>query len=56
MLGGYALMPALKGIMALLTGDRTWLRVRAPLVSLKPEEFKALEKAIGDFGIDLKSD
>ena len=56
LLGSYSLMPALKGIMALLTRDNTWLRVRAPLVALKPEEFKALEKTIHDFGIDLKSD
>ena len=56
LLGGYALMPALKGIMALLTRDNSWLRVRAPLVALKHEEFKALEKTIRDFGIDLKSD
>ena len=56
MLGGYALMPALKGIMAILSGDNAWLRVRAPLVALKQEEFKALEKTIRDFGIDLKSD
>ena len=56
LLGGYALMPALKGIMAILTGDTAWLRVRAPLVALKPDEFKALEKSIRDFGIDLKSD
>lgn len=56
LLGSYSLMPALKGIMALLTRDTTWLRVRAPLVALKPEEFKALEKTIHDFGIDLKSD
>ena len=56
LLGGYALMPALKGIMAILSGDDTWLRVRAPLVALKPEEFKALKTTIRDFGIDLKSD
>lgn len=56
LLSGYSLMPALKGIMALLTGDNTWLRVRAPLVALTPEKFKALEKTIRDFGIDLKSD
>ncbi|UUZ67958.1 dihydrodipicolinate synthase family protein [Polaromonas sp. P2-4] len=55
-LEGYSLMPALKGIMALLSGDETWLRVRAPLVALTPDEFKALEKTIGTFGIDSKSD
>lgn len=56
LLGGYALMPALKGIMAIVNHDNSWLRVRAPLVALKPEEFKTLEKTIRDFGIDLKSD
>ena len=56
LLGTYSLMPALKGIMAVLTSDETWLRVRPPLVSLKPDEFRALEKTIRDFGIDLKSD
>lgn len=56
LLEGYSLMPALKGIMALLSGDQTWLRVRAPLVALTPDEFKALEKSITAFGIDTKSD
>lgn len=56
MLGGYSLMPSLKGIMAILTNEPAWLRVRAPLVALKPDEFKALEQQIRDFGIDLKSD
>ncbi|MES2362507.1 MAG: dihydrodipicolinate synthase family protein [Pseudomonadota bacterium] len=56
LLEGYSLMPALKGIMAILSGDQAWLRVRAPLVALAPTEFKALEKAIQAFGIDTKSD
>ncbi|MGH8649458.1 MAG: dihydrodipicolinate synthase family protein, partial [Burkholderiales bacterium] len=56
LLEGYSLMPALKGIMAILSGDQTWLRVRAPLVALTPDEFKALEKSITAFGIDTKSD
>lgn len=56
LLDGYSLMPALKGIMAILSGDQAWLRVRAPLVALSPAEFKALEKAIQAFGIDTKSD
>ena len=34
LLGGYALMPALKGIMTILSGERAWLRVRPPLVAL----------------------
>jgi 4-hydroxy-tetrahydrodipicolinate synthase len=52
----YSLMPALKGIMAMLSGDKDWLRVRAPLVALTPDEFLALEKSIRTFGIDTKSD
>lgn len=50
-LEGYSLMPALKGIMALLSGDETWLRVRAPLVALTPDEFKALEKPLALSGL-----
>jgi 4-hydroxy-tetrahydrodipicolinate synthase len=56
LLEGYSLMPALKGVMAMLSGDPAWLRVRAPLVALTPQEFQALEKAINAFDIDSKSD
>jgi 4-hydroxy-tetrahydrodipicolinate synthase len=56
LLNGYSLMPALKGIMAMLSGDKAWLRVRAPLVALTPDEYQALEKTIAAFGIDTKSD
>ena len=56
LLGSYSLMPALKGIMAMLSGEPAWLRVRAPLVALTPDEFKKLEKTIHNFGIDPKSD
>ncbi len=56
LLSGYSLMPALKGIMAMQSGDKTWLRVRAPLVALTPDEYQALEKTITAFGIDTKSD
>jgi len=52
LLGGYSLTPALKGIMAIVTGDRAWLAVRPPLVALSSEEFAALERAIRAFGID----
>jgi 4-hydroxy-tetrahydrodipicolinate synthase len=34
-LGGYALIPALKGIMAATSGDAAWLRVRPPLVAIE---------------------
>jgi 4-hydroxy-tetrahydrodipicolinate synthase len=56
LLGPYSLMPALKGIMAMLSGDKAWLRVRAPLVALTPEEYAALEKTISAFGINTKSE
>jgi 4-hydroxy-tetrahydrodipicolinate synthase len=38
-LGGYALMPALKAVMAAQTGHAGWRRVRAPLVALSDERF-----------------
>ena len=41
-LGGYALVPALKGIMALLSGHNGWLRVRPPLVALTSEQLPTL--------------
>jgi 4-hydroxy-tetrahydrodipicolinate synthase len=56
LLDGYSLMPALKGIMALTSGDQGWLRVRAPLVALSPDEFNSLKKTMHDFGIDPESD
>lgn len=51
-LGGYSLTPALKGIMGVLTGERSWLRVRPPLVALTDDGFAALEREIRAFGID----
>ncbi|WP_029526808.1 dihydrodipicolinate synthase family protein [Polaromonas glacialis] len=56
LLDSYSLMPALKGIMAMLSGEPAWLRVRAPLVALSADEFTALEKTIREFGIDPESD
>jgi len=56
LLGGYALTPALKGIMALVTDERGWLRVRPPLVALTEERFAALEREIRAFRIDTKTD
>ncbi|MDB5744503.1 MAG: dihydrodipicolinate synthetase [Polaromonas sp.] len=56
LLDSYSLMPALKGIMAVLSGDAAWLRVRPPLVALTADEFKTLEKTIQDFGIHPESD
>jgi 4-hydroxy-tetrahydrodipicolinate synthase len=55
-LGGYALMPALKGIMTMLNGDPAWLRVRPPLVALTPAQYGALERQVSAFGIDPSRD
>ncbi|HEY6134538.1 MAG TPA: dihydrodipicolinate synthase family protein [Rubrivivax sp.] len=55
-LGGYALMPALKGIMAHLTGDTTWLRVRPPLVALDAASYRALQDWMHNFPIDPHTD
>ena len=56
LLEAYSLLPALKGITAILSGDDAWLRVRPPLVALKPAEFKMLKDAVQSFGIDTASD
>jgi 4-hydroxy-tetrahydrodipicolinate synthase len=48
----YSLMPALKGIMAHLSQDPRWLRVRAPLVALTATEQAALSKAWSSLQID----
>jgi len=56
LLGGYALTPALKGIMAMLSDDAAWLRVRAPLVALSPDGFAALEREVRAFGIHPETD
>ncbi|HEX6704936.1 MAG TPA: dihydrodipicolinate synthase family protein [Albitalea sp.] len=56
LLGGYSLTPALKGIMAVQTGDAHWLRVRAPLVALDDARFRSLEREIRAFGIDPRTD
>ena len=55
-LGGYALIPALKGIMAAISGDRGWLRVRAPLLALDEERFHALRAEIAPLGLDASVD
>ena len=52
LLGDYSLTPALKGIMAVVTGDHAWRAVRPPLVALSAQEFAALERAIRAFGVD----
>ena len=56
LLDGYSLVPALKGVMAALSGEEAWLRVRPPLVALTPDQFEALVQTVRAFGIDSQSD
>ena len=51
-LGGYALIPALKAIMAAQTGDAAWLRVRAPLLALDPGRFQIFSRELAAHGLD----
>ena len=51
----YSLMPALKGIMAELDGDESWLRTRPPLTPLTAEERQGLRQAWKALGIDAAS-
>lgn len=55
-LGGYALIPALKAIMGRLTGDDAWLRVRPPLVALSRAEADALGQALQALALDPARD
>jgi 4-hydroxy-tetrahydrodipicolinate synthase len=55
-LGGYALTPALKGIMAARSGNRGWLRVRPPLVALADDAYARLEQELRAFSLDPLND
>jgi 4-hydroxy-tetrahydrodipicolinate synthase len=55
-LGGYALIPALKAIMAAQTGDAAWLRLRAPLVALDAERCKTFSRELATHGLDPSTD
>jgi 4-hydroxy-tetrahydrodipicolinate synthase len=55
-LSAYSLMPALKGVMTILSNNPAWLRVRPPLVALTPMQFQSLERQIQAFGINAKID
>lgn len=48
----YALLPAIKGMMGILSGDHAWLRVRPPLVALTDAEYAALSAQIHALGLD----
>jgi 4-hydroxy-tetrahydrodipicolinate synthase len=55
-LGGYALIPALKAIMAAQTGDAAWLRVRAPLVALDAPRFEVFRRELAAHALDQARD
>jgi 4-hydroxy-tetrahydrodipicolinate synthase len=55
-LGGYALIPSLKAIQAMQTGDPAWRRVRAPLVALDDERYAALQRDLAPLGLDAAAD
>ncbi len=55
-LGGYGMTAAFKGIMAILTADAGWRRVRAPLVALCDAEFERLQIQLQNFALDRTLD
>ena len=55
-LGGYALIPALKAIMAAQTGDAAWLRVRPPLAALPIERFETFRLELAAHGLNPAQD
>lgn len=56
LLGGYALIPALKAIQAMQTGDMDWRRVRPPLMPLDDARTQALAAALAPLGLDRTQD
>lgn len=55
-LGGYALTPAFKAIMAARTGDQGWLRVRPPLVAMDAAACARFQQELEAFAIDPAKD
>ncbi|MEY4749645.1 MAG: hypothetical protein RIQ60_1859 [Pseudomonadota bacterium] len=52
----YALIPALRGIQAAVSGDAGWLRTRAPLMALDAAGAAAMAALVNDLGIDAARD
>jgi len=52
LLKSHSLMPALKGVMAALSHDVSWLRVRSPLVAMTPAAYTDFAKQVDAFNID----
>lgn len=55
-LGGYGMTAAFKGIMAILTGNPGWRRVRPPLVALTEAEYQRLVAQMNAFALDPSKD
>jgi 4-hydroxy-tetrahydrodipicolinate synthase len=55
-LGGYALIPALKAVMAAQTGDAAWLRVRPPLAALDADRFETFCRELAAHGLNPAHD
>lgn len=51
-LGGYGMTSAFKGMMAILTGNPGWRRVRPPLAALDDTEFARLAAQFAAFAVD----
>ena len=56
LLGGYALIPALKGIIALRDDDTAWLRVRPTLKALDGAALERLRADLQRIGFDHRID
>jgi len=54
--GGASLIPALKGVLALISGHDGWLRVRPPLVALTPRTLDELRDRLADLKLDFAVD
>jgi 4-hydroxy-tetrahydrodipicolinate synthase len=55
-LGGYALIPSLKAIQAMQTGDAAWRRMRAPLVALDDQHHATLARELAPLALDAAAD
>jgi 4-hydroxy-tetrahydrodipicolinate synthase len=56
LLGGYGLIPALKGVMVVIDKTPAWRRVRPPLAALSDAEFERLKIQLESFGLDRERD
>ena len=56
LLKSHSLMPALKGVMAALNHDASWLRVRPPLVAMSSAAYTKFTKEVDAFNIDTSQE